>query len=207
MQLYEFAPTRSIRPRWMLQELGVPFESVVLHPQSPELEKVNPARKIPVLVDGELVLPESVAIVRYLAEKYAEKGFLPASLTERAKVDRWMLFAATELEQPLWRIAKQTNLYPEADRVPADKALAERDFRDSIPVLEGHLEGRKFLVGESATCADFVMGYTLDWANECGVLDEAPRAKAYMEELYRRPKAAMRIADAFKSVGMGPPGD
>ena len=57
------------------------------------------------LIDGDLVLTESVAIVLYLADKYSDKGLIPTDLNERAQVNRWLLFAATELEQPLWRIS------------------------------------------------------------------------------------------------------
>src|SRR3954452_5865788 len=110
MKLYEFGPTRSIRVRWTLQELGVPFESVPVNllageHRRPEFLKINPAGKLPVLVDGDLVLTESVAIVLYLADKYPEKGLIPTALEQRAQLHRWLLFTATELEQPLWRIA------------------------------------------------------------------------------------------------------
>jgi glutathione S-transferase len=74
MQLYEFAPTRSIRVRWMPQELEVNFESITVNLQAgehrrPEFLKINPAGKIPVLIDDDLVLTESVATLLYLAEK------------------------------------------------------------------------------------------------------------------------------------------
>jgi glutathione S-transferase len=77
MKLYEFAPTRSIRVRWTLQELGAEFASVTVNMlagehRSPEFLKLNPAGKLPVLVDDDLVLTESVAIVLYLADKYPE---------------------------------------------------------------------------------------------------------------------------------------
>ena len=93
MKLYEFPPTRSIRPRWMLQELEVPFESIRVdlpkgEHRSPAFLKLNPAAKVPVLVDGDLVLNESVAIVLYLADKHAEKGFLPRDPKSRAEMDR-----------------------------------------------------------------------------------------------------------------------
>ena len=115
MKLYEFGPTRSIRARWTLQELGADFEPIRVNlvageHRRPDFLEINPAGKIPVLVDGDLVLTESVAIVLYLAEKYPDKGLLPAGLNERAQVNRWLLFAATELEQPLWRIARHTAL-------------------------------------------------------------------------------------------------
>jgi glutathione S-transferase len=84
-EINEFGPTRSIRVRWTLQELGVDFEPIRVNllageNRRPEFLKINPAGKIPVLVDGDLVLTESVAIVLYLAEKYSHKGLLPGRL-------------------------------------------------------------------------------------------------------------------------------
>ena len=205
MRLYEFGPTRSIRARWTLQELGVEFEPITVNlvageHRRPEFLKINPAGKLPVLVDGDLVLTESVAIVLYLAEKYPEKGLLPADLTARAQVNRWLLFAATELEQPLWRISRHTALYPEDKRLPGDVALARQEFKEMAAVLEKHLQGRQFVVGDRATIADFVTAYTLDWGGEARLLDEFPVLRRYMERMYARPKAPQRIAEAFKSI-------
>src|SRR4029077_6127454 len=83
MRLYEFGPTRSILARWTLQELGVDFMPITVNlvageHRRPEFLKINPAGKLPVLVDGDLVLTESVAIVLYLAEKHPDQGLLPA---------------------------------------------------------------------------------------------------------------------------------
>jgi glutathione S-transferase len=207
MRLYEFAPTRSIRARWTLQELGVEFEPITVNlvageHRQPEFLKINPAGKVPVLVDGDLVLTESVAIVMYLAEKYRDKALVPADLRERAELDRWLLFTATELEQPLWRIARHTALYPEPDRLPADITLAGRDFRSMAAIVEHHMQHRQYVVGNGVTVADFVLAYTLDWGNEVGLLDECPTLREYMEKMYARPHAAPRIAAALRSVGL-----
>jgi glutathione S-transferase len=67
-------------------------------------------------------------------------------------------------------------------------------------VMEEHMRGRQFLVGGSVTVADFVAAYTLDWANEVHLLDASPRLRGYMDEMYARPKAAPRIAEALASV-------
>src|SRR5262245_12823425 len=147
LKLYEFGPTRSIRVRWTLQELGVEFEPIPVNlvtgeNRHPEFLNINPAGKIPVLVDRERVLTESVAIVLYLAEKYPDQGLLPAGLNERAEVNRWLLFAATELEQPLWRITRHTALYPEEQRLPGDVTLATAEFKAMASVLEKHMQGR-----------------------------------------------------------------
>jgi glutathione S-transferase len=207
MKLYEYAPTRSIRVRWTLQELGVDFEAVEVNlpvgeHHRAEFLRINPAGKIPVLIDGDLVLTESVAIVKYLAQKYSERGFVPATLREQAELDRWLLFTATELEQPLWRISKHTSLLPEKERIPADVALASRDFKTMARVIESHLREREFVVGDRASVADFVLAYTLDWGNEVGLLGDSPSSVAYMERMYARPHAAPRIRAALRSVGL-----
>jgi glutathione S-transferase len=193
--------------RWTLQELGVDFEAITVNlpageHRQPEFLKLNPAGKIPVLVDGDLILTESVAIVLYLAEKYRDRNLIPTDLCQRAEHDRWLLFAATELEQPLWRIARHSFLYPENRRLPADIALAGEDFRPMAQVLETHMQDRPFVMGEHVTVADFVLAYTLDWANEAKLLDRCPRLVAYMEQMYARPQAAPRIAQAFRSLGL-----
>jgi glutathione S-transferase len=198
MKLYEFGFTRSIRARWTLQELEVDFEAISVNLRAgehrrPEFLKVNPAGKIPVLVDGDFVLAESTAIVLYLADKY--RKFLPADPHGRAQVNQWLLFTVTELEQPLWRIAKNRQLYPESQRLAADIPLASQDFRAMADVAERHMQGRTFVVGESVTVADFVLAYTLDWANEVQLLDRCPQLVAYMLRMYSRPKAPKRIAE------------
>jgi glutathione S-transferase len=205
MRLYEFGPTRSIRVRWTLQELGVDFEAVTVNLRAgehrrPEFLKLNPAGKLPVLVDDDLVLTESVAIVLYLAEKYPDKGLVPTDLTQRSQVYRWLLFAATELEQPLWRISRHTALYPEHLRLPAEVSLARQDFTNVASVLEEHMQERQFLIDDTVTVADFVCAYTLDWANEIRLLDNCPQLLRYVDRMYARPNAPLRIAAALASI-------
>ena len=205
MKLYEFAPTRSIRARWTLQELGVDFEAVNVDMHAGEHRsaaflKINPVGKLPVLVDGDMVLTESIAIVLYLAEKYPEGKLVPADLKTRAQLMRWLLFTTTELEQPLWRIARHTALYPVQKRLPAEVALAREDFGPMADVLEQHMTGREFVVGDRVTVADFVLAYTLDWAQMVKLLTGRPHLEAYLQRMYARPRAPMRIREAFASV-------
>jgi len=209
MVLYEFAPTRSLRPRWVLQELEIPFESVAVditrgEQYTPDFLKMNPAGQVPVLVDDNLVLTESVAIALYLAEKYPDKQLLPTDAADKAAVYKWLLFATTALEQPLWRMAKHTSIYPQEKRLPAEVDLARADFLAIAGVADEHLATREYLVGNSATVADFVLAYTLDWANEAGVLTTFGHLQAYLERMYRRPKAPLRIVDALRRVGIAP---
>lgn len=152
------------------------------------------------LVDGEHTITESVAITLYLGEKYPKSNLVPTDLLLRAQLYRWLLFTATELEQPLWRITHHTFLYPEALRLPAEIPLARQDFTTMAAVLDNHLLERQFVVGEHVTVADFVLAYTLDWANEIQLLATFPRLVDYMERMYKRPKAPQRIATALASL-------
>jgi glutathione S-transferase len=205
MKLYGFGPTRSLRALWGLNELGAEFEFEVVNllageHQRPEFLRLNPAGKVPVLVDGDLVIPESAAIVLYLADKYPQRNLLPADLKVRAEVYRWVMFAMTELEQPLWRIARNTFVLPQDKRVPQDLPLAREDFTRMAAVLERHMEGRTFIVGDAITAADCVTAYLMDWANEQRLLEGKPNLQAYLERMYGRPTAPQRIAEAAASL-------
>ena len=205
MKLYGFGPTRSLRALWGLKELDADFEFVPVDLRAgehkrPDFLRLNPAGKVPVLVDGDLVIPESAAIVLYLAEKYPEKGLLPADPRQRAQAYRWIMFAVTELEQPLWRISKHTALYPQEKRLPADIALAKEEFLAMAAILDSHLEGRRFIIGDSITAADCVTAYLIDWASELQLIGNPSRLHAYLERMYARPKAPQRIAEAFREI-------
>ncbi|WP_423761382.1 glutathione S-transferase family protein [Burkholderia sp. NLJ2] len=205
MKLYGFAGTRSQRALWGLKELDADFEFVSVNllageHKRPEFLRINPAGKVPVLVDGDRVIPESAAIVLYLADKYPEKALLPVDPALRAQVYRWVMFAVTELEQPLWRITRHTFLYPPEKRSPADIELAREDFATMAAILDKHLEGREFIVGDTLTVADCVTAYLIDWAGECNLIEPFPQLSAYLERLYARPKAPQRIAEARKAA-------
>ena len=204
MKLYEFAPTRSIRARWTLQELGIDFESVVVNLQQgehrrPEFLRLNPAGKLPVLVDGEVVLNESVAIVLYLAGKYPERGLLPPMSDPSGS-------------RPLAPVhgdgARAAALAHRAQHIPISRGTAAAGRRtDREARIQGNGRGRRVAsAGTSVrrrrhvTVADFVLAYTLDWGHEVGLLGDFPALEAYVERMYARPRAAMRIADAMASI-------
>lgn len=207
MKLYGTPPTRALRVLWLLNELDLECEVVTVNMGigehlAPQFLALNPAGKLPVLVDGDLVLTESAAIPLYLAEKCPDKGLIPSALAERAQMYRWIFFLVTEIEQPLWRIALHTRIYAEKERLPQDASLAIRDCKRMIDVLERHMRDREFLVGDRLSVADFIAAFTLDWAGEAGVLGDAPRLQAYLESMYARPKAPLTIAEGFAALGL-----
>lgn len=201
MKLYEAAKTRSARCRWVLQELQVPFEAVPVRlaqgeHQQPEFLKLNPYGRVPVLVDGNLVLSESVAICLYLADHYADRGLIPAPGTpERAIHDQWLLFCVTELEQPLWQIRRHTVLYPAAKRLPAEVAIARDNFKKAAQVLDGALQGQVYLGGSAFSVADIVVTYTLNWAAGYGLLEDFPTLRAYVAHQKARESCPQELRD------------
>ena len=135
---------------------GIECEVIGLDPlgeHDPEFLALNPADKLPVLVDGDIVMTESAAIPLYLAEKFPEKGLIPSGLADRAQMYRWIFFLVTEIEQPLWRIALNTAIYPVENRLPADIENATRDCKKMVAVLERPMMDREFVAGDHLSVA------------------------------------------------------
>lgn len=205
LKLYGTPPTRALRAIWLLNELGLEYE---LHPvdlmqgehYQQEFLALNPAARVPVLVDGSLVVTESAAIQLYLAEKYPQAGLIPESVEDRAQMYRWIFFLVTEIEQPLWRIARHTFLYPKEKQLPQDVELAKQECLEMLAVLERHMAEREFLAGDQISVADFNAAYTLDWANTEKLLEGSPRLQGYLKAMYARPTAPITIAEAFAAM-------
>jgi glutathione S-transferase len=202
LKLYGAPPTRALRVIWLLNELGVKYEMrpvdiLAGETRGEEFRTLNPAAKVPVLVDGDIVLTESAAIQLYLAERHPESRFIPDTVDARAQMYRWIFFLVTEIEQPLWRIARHTVLYPEERRLPEDIDLARQEGKAMVAVLERHMIDRQFIVGDRLSVVDFNAAYTLDWANEEKMLADAPRLKEYVKTMYSRPTAPPTIAQAL----------
>jgi glutathione S-transferase len=205
MKLYGAPPTRALRVIWLLNELGLEYEMLPVDVSQGENQQqdfltLNPAGKVPVLVDGTLVITESVAIQLYLADKNPQAGFIPEALEDRAQMYRWLFFLVTEIEQPLWRIARHTFLYPEEKRLPQDVDLARQECVEMVAVLERHMKEREFMVGDRLSVADFNAAYILDWANEEKMLDGTPRLREYLRSMYARPTAPPTIAEALAAL-------
>ena len=208
MKLYGIPPTRATRPIWLLNELGLDCEIVPV--DLPEGEHfgdaflaINRFGKVPALVDGDVRIAESAAISLYLAERYGNGRFIPSDARERAEMMQWIFFLVTEIEQPLWREALHTAIYPEQERRPEEIALARRDCRRMLVPLEAHMTRRTWFVGSEPTVADFIAASTLDWAREAGLLDASPAAAAFVERMYARDTAPPTIEEGFATLYAG----
>jgi glutathione S-transferase len=209
IKLYGTPPTRVVRAQWLLGELDLAHEliAVDLHAgeqRTAEFLALNPAAKVPVLVDGDVVISESAAIQLYLADRYGDRfpggGLIPDTAEDRGRMYHWLFFLMTEIEAPLWRIALHSFLYAPGEQSADEIALAKRDGKRMVAVFEQHMQGRDFVVGERVTVADFNAAFTLDWANEEGLLGDAPALRAYLTAMYARPRAPMTIAESMAAL-------
>jgi glutathione S-transferase len=193
MKLYYAPQTRAVRPRWLLEELGAPYELATLdlakgEHKKPEYMKIHPHGAVPALIDGDVALFESAAICMYLADKYPEKKLAPPLGTPaRGLYYQWMIYSMATLEPPVVQIFLNTVMLPEAERSPAAVEKAKPQFAEVGRVLSSALAGRAFLLGEQFSAADVMIGGTLGWAGMMGLLGELPTLQEYVKRISERP--------------------
>jgi glutathione S-transferase len=191
--LYHSNQSRSVRPRWLLEEIGTPYEVVHLdlskqEHKTPAYLRVHPHGQVPALVDGDLTLLESGAICLYLADKFpdAKLAPLPGS-PARGPYYQWMFYTIGTLEPPILQVFLNTIQLPEAQR-SADAADAGRTkFGEVAKVLSDALATHPYLLGNDFSAADVMIGSTLSWASFMGLLDGFPTLATYAERLMQRP--------------------
>lgn len=202
MKLYHSHQSRSVRPRWMLEELGVPYELARVqldagdHKQ-PGYLKLNPNGTIPTLIDGDVVVYESAAICQYLADRFPEKGLAPKPGTpEGAKYLQWCHYAMSAIEPPAITVFMHTILLPEAERIPQLVEPARAALGDTVRVVDEALAGRDWLLGAKFSTADVMIGSTLVWAQMMGLVgSDRPNVQGYLGRIAERPAYQKASAD------------
>lgn len=200
MKLYHAPHTRSTRPRWLLEELDVPYDlhridwSAKEHKSDAYL-RIHPLGQLPALVEEEGPLFESIALCMHLADRHPERGLAPAPGSyDRGLYYQWMLFAATSIEPAILEIFVQQEYYRD-DLSWATRAAAARErLPKHLAILEKALEGRDYVLG-GFTAADVVLGSLLMWAARMAALEGFPNLQAYVERLRARPAWQRAKAD------------
>lgn len=177
--------TRAFRPLWMLEELGVPYEHVPATPRSAEVLAVSPLGKVPVLVDGDHVIPDSMAILTYLADKHGAFTH-PAGTVARAHQDAWTFRLLDEVDSVLWTAARHSFVIPEAERVPAVKDSLKTEFGRNITRIGEELTG-DYLAGDAPMVPDFLLAHCLGWARNAKFPDAPEVLVDYLRRLRDRP--------------------
>jgi glutathione S-transferase len=183
LQLYGNPRSRAMRCLWMLEEMGRPYELIEKSTraedlQSAEYRRLNPNARIPTLVDGDLVLWESMAINLYLAQKY-EGPMHCAGPEVLGLAAQWSFWAMLEMEALLLDLLQHRAVLPDFAR---DASYAERDellLKKPLGVLNDALRGRDYLAGNSFSVADLNVASILVWGKmgRLNLSDEAAVAR------------------------------
>jgi glutathione S-transferase len=185
--------TRTIRVVWALEELGLEYEWQLAPPRSEAAFASNPSGKVPSLVVDGVSLTDSVAITQFLADRHG--GMTNAAGTiERGLQDGFTQFAVDEIEGPLWLAGRHSFILPEDLRVPQVKVAARAEFARSLEILEQRLDGREFVMGETFTVPDLILGHCARWAEMAKFDLPAGVLGAYFERMRARPALARAMA-------------
>jgi glutathione S-transferase len=187
--------TRAYRVIWMLEELGQPYAVNPVRPHDAALAAITPSGKVPILQDGTDYVTDSVAICQYLADKHGDLTF-PAGTIARAHQDSFTQFAVDDLESCLWTAAKHTFVLPEALRVDAVKPACKHGFERGLDMLGQRLGGKTYVMGETFTVPDLLIGHCLGWGRSMGWTIPDGAVSAYSARLRDRP--AMQRANAVR---------
>lgn len=202
--VHHLEKSRSLRVLWALEELGLEYRMEVykrdpatqLAPRS--LEKVHPLGKSPVIVDGDLTLAESGAILEYLVDRYGNGRLRPGAGTpERLRYTYWLHYAEGSLMPPLFlkflfdRLPGRT---PFPMRWAASgiakgvlKSFVMPRARQHVAFMEGELSGREWFAGPELTAADIQLSYPVEAVAARVGLDGQPNLRAWLDRCHARP--------------------
>jgi glutathione S-transferase len=182
--------------RWMLEEVGAPYRTVVLDYASsmkaPEYLAVNPMGKVPAITHRGVTVTEGAAICAYLADAFPEAGLAPpVGSPERGTYYRWLMFACGPVE---------TNkslgfVVPEERKAMAGYGCLD----DTLNALERAIEGKTYIVGDRFSAADVYVGAQIGSGMMFGSIEKRPAFEAYWAGISARPaaKRAAEIDDAL----------
>jgi glutathione S-transferase len=180
--------------RWMLEEVGHPYDTVVLEygttMKAPDYLAINPMGKVPAIRHGDTIVTEAAAICAFLADMFPDRGLAPPpGNAKRGTYYRWLFFAAGPVEAAI--TAKSLGLLAPEDK----KAMAGYgSFEDTVNCLETAVADGGYICGEQFTAADVYVGSQIGWGMMFGSIDKRPAFTDYVGRLQARP-AALRARE------------
>ncbi|MES2644308.1 MAG: glutathione S-transferase family protein [Myxococcota bacterium] len=202
LTLYHNPMSRGRIAHWMLEEVGVPYDVVLIDFAKGENKAagflaLNPMGKIPTLVHGDVVVTEAAAICTYLADRFPSAGLAPAlDDPRRATWLRWLFFGAGCVEPAL-----VDRMF---ERPPPERpgALGYGTYADTLNALEGALSPGPFILGETFSAADVYIASEIGWGLITRSLEARPRFEAYFARCGERPAFKRFVArdEAFNEA-------
>ncbi|HEY5711594.1 MAG TPA: glutathione S-transferase family protein [Allosphingosinicella sp.] len=185
--------------RWMLEEVGAPYETVLLDynesMKGADYLAVNPMGKVPAIRHGDQVVTETAAICAYLADAFPEAGLAPPhGHRKRAPYYRWLFFASGPVEAAVTNKALDVSF-----GVEKKAFVGYGSFEEAIDNLERALTPGPYICGDQFTAADLYVGSQIGFFMQFGSIDKRPSFEDYVGRLMSRPAAvrAREIDDAL----------
>lgn len=197
LHFYTNPMSRGRIARWMLEEIGQPYETTVLDfattAKAPGYLAINPMGKVPAIVHGKTVVTECAAICAYLAEAFPKAGLLPEA-DARGDYYRWMFFAAGPVEAAVTNRSLGVTVPPEKRGM-----VGYANYETVMDALEHAVKGKSYVAGDQFTAADVYFGSQIGWGLQFGSIEKRPAFEAYWNGLKDRPAAvrARQIDDAL----------
>ena len=183
--------SRSQRILWLLEELGLPYEIKPYQRDAqtrlapPELKKVHPLGKSPVITDGNRTIIESGAIIDYVIRRHGKGRLQPAPETpEYDEYVQWMHYAEGSAMLPLMLNLYTTRL---GDAAAPLKPRIDGEIANHLAYIDSALKGRQFLLGDTLTGADIQMSFVGEVAGAFGKRAQYPNLDAWTKRLHERP--------------------
>jgi glutathione S-transferase len=183
LTLYTNPMSRGRIARWMLEEIGTPYEVKVLDygttMKSPAFLALNPMGKVPTLVHDGKVITECAAICLYLADAFNDAGMIGE---DKAAYFRWILFAAGPLEAAVTNHA--LGLVPPAER---EQMVGYGSYETACKALDHAVTQTDYVAGPRFSAADVYVGSQVGWGLQFGSIPETPALRAYWDRIKNRP--------------------
>jgi glutathione S-transferase len=183
--------SRSQRILWLLEELGLPYEIKPYQRDAqtrlapPELKKVHPLGKSPVITDGNRTIIESGAIIDYVIRRHGKGRLQPAPESpEYDEYVQWMHYAEGSAMLPLMLNLYTTRL---GDAAAPLKPRIDGEIANHLAYIDSALKGRQFLLGDTITGADIQMSFVGEVAGAFGQRAQYPNLDAWTKRLHERP--------------------
>ncbi len=203
LHIYGVARTRAFRALWAAEELGIPYEHKPIEigdagARTPEFLALNPNGRLPVIIDGNFVLPESLAITLYLAKKHSFGNLYPDSLKDEARVWQWSFWALAEVDRGVNIWSLHALRLPPGERNTALREEALKVIAAPFKVLDAAVARQPYLLGADFTIADLNVAAVISRAADMD-LSARPHLNAWLARCLDRPAARAALALKTKS--------
>ncbi|MES2158369.1 MAG: glutathione S-transferase [Pseudomonadota bacterium] len=184
LTLYTNPMSRGQIARWMLEEVGAPYDTVILDyaadMKAPDYLAINPMGKVPVIAHNGAIITECAAICAYLADAFPAANLAPP-LAARGPYYRWLFFAAGPVEAAITNASLGFTLPEGRERMAGYGTLD-----DTLNALEQAVSGDTWICGDQFTAADVYVGAQIDWGLAFGTMPARPAFISYADRLRAR---------------------